>query len=193
MKIIQEKIPAMQNIEQLKGRRLHSRTIEISTYESDGQRLIIEGSLKDERFQDSHLISGEKLPPGFVHHMCIRLLINLSSFVIEDIDVSQPAVPRVVCRETIDSLAPIRGLNIARGFTKKVKTMAGGVKGCTHLVELLQAMATAAFQGYAAYQSQKPTGFDEDHMKVAWTYLLNTCHAWREDGPYAEMFKKYST
>jgi hypothetical protein len=180
----------MQTIWQSKGKKLHTRKIEVSTYEYDGQRIIVEGFLKDDRFQDTHAITGETFPRGVIHHMGIRLLINCSNFLIEDIDVELIAVPREVCRETIACLAPIKGLTIVRGFTSKVKKLAGGSKGCTHLLELLLAMAPAAVQGFAAHQSRKPSGVDPDHAKFILKYLINTCHAWREDGPFVEMHKK---
>ena len=100
------------------------------------------------------------------------------------------SVPREACRETIDCLACIKGLAITRGFTSKVKKLAGGNKGCTHLLELLLAMAPAAVQGYAAHRSQKQAGFDPDQAKFIMKYLVNTCHAWREDGPFVAVVKK---
>ena len=65
----------------------------------------------------------QTFPGGVVHHMAIRLLVNTSNLVIEDIDVEQMTVPRAVCRETVDCLAPIKGLTITKGFTAKVKKM----------------------------------------------------------------------
>jgi hypothetical protein len=172
-----------------KGRKLHTRTIEVSTSEYDGQRIVVEGFLRDDRFQDSHTITGETFPRGVIHHMVIRLLVNASDFVIEDIDVDLVAVPREVCKETLNCLAPIKGLTIARGFSAKVKKLAGGVKGCTHLLELLTAMTPAAFQGVASLRSQILSGFDADHAKIVSKYLLNTCRAWREDGPFVQKHK----
>jgi hypothetical protein len=180
----------MQSIRQLKGKKLHTRNVEVTTYDYDGQRVIIEGFLKDERFQESHLVSGEKFPRGIIHHMSIRLLVNCSNLMIEDIDVNLISIPREVCRETIECLAPVKGLIITRGFTSKVKKIAGCKKGCTHLVELLLLMAPAAIQGFAAYQAQKPSGLDKDHLNMMALYLVNTCHVWREDGPLMNSFKK---
>jgi hypothetical protein len=122
--------------------------------------------------------------------MSIRLLINCSNLLIEDIDVDLLSVPREFCRETLECLAPIKGLTITKGFTAKVKKLAGGNKGCTHLVELLLAMAPAAIQGYAAYQSKKPAVYDSVRAKMILQFLVNTCRAWREDGPLVEMLKK---
>jgi hypothetical protein len=180
----------MQPAWESKGRKLHTRNIEVTTYDYDGQRMMVEGFLKDDRFQDSHLISGEKFPSGVVHHMAIRLLVNCSNLEIENIDVDLISVPREVCKETMACLAPIKGLIITRGFTSKVKKIAGGVRGCTHLVELLLAMAPAAIQGFGAYQSQRQPDFNQDQAKIMAQYLINTCHAWREDGPFADLLKK---
>jgi len=55
-----------------------------------------------------------------------------------------PTVPRQECRETLDSLLPLKGLPIVSGFTNRVKDLVGGAKGCAHLVALITAMASAA-------------------------------------------------
>jgi hypothetical protein len=180
----------MQSVWKSKGEKLHTRNIEVTTYDYDEQRIIVEGFLKDERFRESHVMTGEKLPAGVMHHMSIRLLINCSNLLIEDVDAELMSVPRKVCQETIGCLAPIKGLIITRGFTSKVKKLVGGQKGCAHLVELLLAMAPAAIQGYAAYRSKKPTVFDPDSTRMMFQFLVNTCHVWREDGPLVEKFKK---
>ena len=180
----------MKSIWQETGKKIHARNIEVSTYHYDGQRIIIEGFLKDDRFHESYSVTDEKFPEGVIHHMAIRLLVNCSNLLIEDVDVDLISVPREVCRETIDCLAPIKGLTITKGFTLKVKKLAGGNKGCTHLVELLQAMAPAVFQGVGAHRSQKPSAFDSDQTKKIVQYLTNTCHGWREDGPFVERLKK---
>lgn len=180
----------MKSIWQAKGKKIHSRNIEVSTYNYDGQRIIVEGSLKDDRYHESYSVTGEKFPKGAIHHMVIRLLVNCSNLLIEDVDVEMTSIPREFCRETIDCLAQIKGMTITKGFMLKIKKIAGGTKGCTHLVELLQTMAPAVIQGYAAHQSQEPAPFDSDREKMILQFLTNTCHAWREDGPLVEMFKR---
>lgn len=180
----------MPSIWKSKGEKLHTRKIEVTTYDYDGQRLIIEGALEDDRFQDSHMITGETFPAGAIHHMAVRLLVNCSNLCIEDVDVELISVPRSMCRETIDCLAHIKGLTIAKGFMLKVKKIAGGNQGCTHLVELLQAMAPAVFQGFASHQSRQPSAFDPAQAMKIYDFLVNTCHAWREDGPLVDMLKK---
>jgi len=173
-----------------KKEKLHTRSIEISTYEYDEQRLVVEGFLKDDRFHTSRIITAETFPAGVIHHMDIRLLIDCSNMVIEDIEAELLSVPREICRETLDCLAPIKGLVITKGFTAKVKKLVGGNKGCTHLVELLLAMAPAAIQGYASFQSKRPQDYDPQRSKIILQFLVNTCRVWREGGSLVEILKK---
>jgi len=51
-----------------KGKKYHTRTIEVNTYEYDEQRLVVEGCLADQRLQEYHLATGEKRLPA----SCIR-------------------------------------------------------------------------------------------------------------------------
>jgi hypothetical protein len=180
----------MQSIWESKGKKLRTRKIEVSTYEYDEQRVIVEGSFKDGRFRKSYIITGEISPSGLIHHMTIRLLVNCSNRMIEDVGVNLTSFPMEECRETIGSLAPIKGLTITKGFTLKVKQMVGGNKGCTHLVELLQAMAPAVVQGVNTHQSQIPSSFNTDRTQRMLKNLINSCYAWKEDGPLVKRLQK---
>ena len=173
-----------------KGQKYHSRSIDVATYEYDAQRLIVEGRLRDDRFHESYTSTGYRLPDGVIHHMSIRLLVNISNFLIEDIAVDLLTVPLEFCWETSQCLAPIKGLTITKGFTAKVKKLVGGKKGCTHLIELLQAMAPAVFQGVSAYRAPRTPGIDPVRAKASLKYLVNTCSAWREEGPFVEGINK---
>jgi len=180
----------MQSAWQARREKIHTRNIEVSIYEYDGQRIIVEGVLRDDRYQPFYTVTGGTYPAGVLHHMSIRLLVNCSSLQIEDVETDLMSVPRETCRETAGCLAPIRGLSVTRGFTSKVKSLAGGNRGCTHLVELLLAMAPAVFQGVAAYQTRNHEALDQEYAKRIVRYLVNTCHAWREDGPFVTSLRK---
>ena len=180
----------MQTNWKARGENIHQRIISISTFEYDEERIIVEGFLKDDRFLDTHSITGETFPRGTIHHMSIRLLVNCSTFVIEDLDMELLSVPREVCRETMGFLAPVRGMTIARGFTARIKKLVGGNKGCTHVVELLLAMAPTVLQGAATHRAQSGARMNSEQAKMILKYLINTCHAWREDGPFVAMHKK---
>lgn len=171
-----------------KGKKYHTRAIEVNTYEYDEQRLAIEGCLTDHRFQEYHRATGEKRSPGIVHQMIIHLLINTTTLEIEDLHVEMPVVPFEECLETISSLEPVKGLRIIRGFMSKVKTLVGSGNGCQHLLELLTAMGPSTVQGYAAYNDHKFPSFILDKINM----LVNTCWTWRAEGSFMKFIKEKS-
>ena len=179
----------MINIDKTKTQKIHSRRIDIATYEGGSDSIIVEGVLKDERLANSYRPSGEALPPGTVHHMIIRMEVRGPKLVIEDIEVEMPTVPMQECRETLDSLTPIKGLPIVSGFTNRVKDLVGGAKGCAHLVALITAMASAAVQGAWAAMTSKP-GDPATFLPGAVERIKDTCRVWRSDGPLVKGIEK---
>jgi hypothetical protein len=67
------------------------------------------------------------------------------------------------------------GQRIGKGWRKMIDTHIGGLKGCTHLRELLTTMATAV------YQSIPGVLHDQDENKPP--LYLGTCKTWDFDGP----------
>jgi hypothetical protein len=178
-------------MEKITGEKLHTRTMTVSTFLLDERRMLVEGTIRDERFQEYHTVAGQALPAGVFHHMTIRLQVQAATLLIEEIAVEMETCPEEVCRETLHCLDAIKGLSIAKGFTMKVKKLAGGKQGCTHLMELLLVMAPAAFQGQLAFVGRKPAVFDLERARAVIARLIDTCHAWREGGLFAERFKAY--
>jgi hypothetical protein len=179
----------MINIDKDKKQEIHTRRIDITTYEGGFDSIFVEGVLTDERLVNSFRPTGERYPPGTVHHMIIRLKIQGPKLVIEDIDVEMPTVPRQECLETLESLLPIKGIPIVSGFTGRVKDLVGGTKGCAHLVALLTAMAPAAVQGAWVAMTRKP-GDPATYLPGAVERIKNTCRVWRSDGPMMKDIQK---
>ena len=174
-----------------KGKKLHNRNINISTYDYDDQHIIVEGELRDERLAISYNFNKEKQLPGTVHHMIIRLLIQFPGFMIKDVEVEMPGIPRKECVETVKTLDIIKGMNISQGFTLKIKDILGGNKSCVHLTTLLLAMAPAAIQGFWVHLAEKPLKPGSSLKSMA-PYIIDTCMIWRSDGPLAaKMIKQY--
>ena len=169
-----------------KGKKYHTRTIEVNTYEYDEQRLVVEGCLTDHRLQEFYLATGEKRSPGILHQMIIHLLVNKTTLEIEDLYVEMLAVPREECLETSNSMETIKGLKITSGFTSRVKTLVGSGKGCQHLLALLTSMGSSAIQGYAAYKLQESPRFISDMINM----VVNTCWTWRAEGPLMNYIKE---
>ena len=172
--------------------KIHTRHLDIATYKRGLDSIIVEGVLHDERLVTSYRPSGETLPPGTVHHMIIRMEVRGPKLVIEDIEVEMPSVPRDECRETLDSLLPLKGLPIVSGFTNRVKDLVGGAKGCAHLVALITAMAPAAVQGAWAAATSKPRD-PAEILPGAVKRIKDTCRIWRSDGPLVKEIEKQST
>ena len=168
----------------LKGRKIHTRNIQIATYETDTENLIVEGILKDNLLISHYHTSGEKHPPNTVHHMVVRMLIGTTSFKIEDIEVEMPVFPQKDCGETSKSLDQIKGIKIAPGFTEKVKNMLGGTNSCSHLKTLVLSMASAAVQGFWVHRTKEPKS-DDNTPDLMNSYVIDTCWVWRKDGPLA--------
>jgi len=162
--------------------KIHGRIIEISTYVHGLDAVVVEGRLTDNRLRPTHYLSGECRPPGIVHDMIIRMVVRGAGLAIEAIEVDMETVPKADCREVENALQPVVGMKIRGGFTEKVKSLVGGVNGCSHLVALLLAMAPAAVQGAWAAVAQHPV--DRSSVSgAALKFLENTCHVWRSDGP----------
>jgi hypothetical protein len=110
----------MNLVDPCRDRKIHTRNIEIATYEYDEEHIVVEGILKDDLLIPIY-VSGKEKQPHSPHHMMIQILIECSSFIIKDINVKMPTIPYKWCNETSDSLDPIKGLKIEPGFTSKVK------------------------------------------------------------------------
>ena len=169
--------------------KVHSRSLDIVTYPYEEGKLLVEGVLKDERFCKSHLMTGETRPPGILHHMVIRMVVAGPDLVIEDIEAELPQTPRDECRETYDSLKPVIGMSISAGFTNRVKAALAGPVSCSHLVALLNSMASAAVQGFWSEIVRRPYN-PEDFSEKAMEVVLDTCHVWRSDGPAVKEHRK---
>lgn len=168
-----------------KKEKLHTRNIEISTYSCDDNHILVQGILKDDRFVSYYTMSGDKLPPKTVHHMIIRLLIEIPSLLIAETEVEMPCVPYEECPDVMEDMDKLTGMKIAPGFTSKVRRLFGGNQGCAHLTTLILAMAPAVMQGYWTSRAQKPSDTPIS-PQVLEKYLFDTCKVWKRGGKLAE-------
>jgi len=175
----------MNRIEHGKGRKIHTRSIEISTFEGEDGHIVVEGRLRDDRLVKTyHNISGKERPPQSVHDMILRMCIDCQTLSIEAIEVDMPRVPHDECRETAQRLQELKGMRIVPGITSKIKRLLGGNRGCLHLTTLLLAMAPATLQGFWTYRS-KGEESRQLSAELFENYLVDTCWVWRKDGPLA--------
>ena len=169
-------------------RLVHIREISIRTSDLGNHDILVEGSLIDHRTRPR---SGEiSEGSALVHDMVIRLRVKGPGMVIEQAEATMPYHPREECPEVLPWIRKLEGLEIAPGYSMKVKKVIGGVKGCAHLTSLVIAMGESAVQGYwAAYVAERrKIGLREQTIRK----FINTCHLWKEDGPIVKELRESS-
>jgi hypothetical protein len=165
---------------------VHTREISMRTSDLGAHYILVEGSLIDHRYRARpNEVSEES---ELVHHMVIQLKVKGPGMLIEQAEATMPHHPREECPEMLPWIRKLEGLEIAPGYSMKVKKIVGGVKGCAHLTSLVIAMGESAVQGYwTAYVAEtRKTGLPEQTIKK----FINTCHLWKEDGPIVKELRK---
>ena len=175
-----------------KVNRIHQRVLDMSTYALDDEKVVVEGTLRDERFRPIYELSGQKREEGVVHHMIIRLVVGGLPLRILDAEADMPQVPMPLCVTTRESVKKIIGLKIKSGFGEKVHKLIGGVEGCAHLTHLLTVMVQEALHGYWTHKMRKPEPPPGSLEEIeGLSYLLNSCSMWRKDGPIMQEIKEF--
>jgi hypothetical protein len=172
--------------------RIHQRVLDMSTYALEDDTVVVEGTLRDERFSPVYEISGQRREAGVIHHMIIRLLIGGIPLRIVDAEVEMPHIPMPHCVTTRESVKKTIGLEIKSGFGEKVHKLIGGVEGCAHLTHLLTVMVQEALHGYWTHKMRKPVPPPASLEEVeGLSYLINSCSLWRENGPIMQEIKEF--
>ena len=105
-----------------------------------------------------------------IHDMWLRVTVD-RDFNVVDAQAAMDAVPYPGgCEKIPPAYRKLIGLNLLRGFRKRVWELLGNVRGCTHLTEMLSGLPTAAIQTYAGER-------DEEGEDGAKPFQLDQCHA----------------
>jgi hypothetical protein len=165
---------------------VHTREISMRTFNLGGHYIVVEGGLIDHRYQSRQSKALKR--PELVHHMVVRLKVKGPGMLIEQAEAKMPHHPREECPEMLPWIRNLEGLEIAPGYSMKVKKVIGGTKGCAHLTSLIIAMGESAVQGYwSAYgMERRKMGLREQTIKK----FINTCHLWKEDGPIVKEIRE---
>jgi hypothetical protein len=149
-------------------RRLHERRVLYEGYARDDGLFDIDAHLVDAKDHDFELLTGVRPAREAVHDMWARVTID-RAFNIHAIDVRTDAMPYPgACDRIEPTYAKLVGANLVRGFRKRLHDDMGGIRGCTHVTELLGALPTAAVQTFASLQREdvaegKPFQLDHCH------------------------------
>ena len=124
---------------------------------------------------------GEVVAGQPVHEMWLRLTID-DSMRIHAVEAVTDYGPFGMCPAITDNFKRLEGLTIGPGFRRAVRQRVGGVQGCTHLVELVDPIATTAFQTMTARRHSR-TSRDRTAGTRQRPPFLGTCHALATDSP----------
>jgi hypothetical protein len=165
---------------------IHTRRIECQGFRRQDGLWDIEGRLTDAKsydFKNEH--RGEVKAGEFIHEMWLRLIVD-DTLTIQGVEAATDHSPFAVCPAILPNFQQLKGLRIAKGFNGKVIELFGGVAGCTHHVELIGRLATVAFQTIFPYRNRMSAAAGERAQTNRRSRLLNTCHAFAEDGELAK-------
>ncbi len=149
--------------------RLHRRTVTYHGFRRSDDLFDIEAHLLDTKDQDYLLLSGMRTAGEPIHEMWGRVTID-RSFTIRAIEAVTDAMPYPGdCDRIGPAYGKLVGANLVNGFRKHLHDTMGGVRGCTHLTEMLSYLPTAAVQTFAGLMRE-----DEGERKPL---QLDRCHA----------------
>ncbi len=166
-------------------KELHTRTIVLRGYERDDGLYDIEAHLTDTKtraFTNDH--RGEVQPGTPLHGMWMRMTVD-DRLTVHACEAATEYGPYALCPSAAPNFARLAGLRIKAGFLKEAAARVGGTAGCTHLRELLQQMATTAFQTVQPARARRNPGTEghPDAQSNEKPAILNTCIAYGTDSP----------
>ncbi|MBM3541137.1 MAG: DUF2889 domain-containing protein [Alphaproteobacteria bacterium] len=160
---------------------VHRRAIDIRGYERADGLWDIEGHLVDTKTYGFDNRDRGRVEPGApVHEMWLRITID-TDMMIHAAEASTEYGPYAMCGAITPNYAKLKGIRIGPGWRRQVREVVGGIKGCTHLVELLGPLATTAYQTIWPALSKKQK--DENRASGKQPAIIGSCHAYATDSP----------
>lgn len=157
---------------------LHRRIIDCRGYRRADGRFDIEARLTDTKgYPVDNRWRGRLAPGDAIHDMWLRLTVD-EDLIVVGVAAATDAAPFAICDAITPAFARLEGLRIGPGWRREITRRLGGVHGCTHLVELLGPLGTAAMQTVMPLRrSREAAGSSRPPAH------LDGCHALRRDGP----------
>ena len=160
-------------------RLLHTRAIQLCGYAREDGLFEVEASLTDTKsYVFSNQDRGEITPGVPLHGMLSRMTYD-SAMLIHKFESVTEFGPYFACPAAAENFADLAGLTIGRGFIRAANERIGGIKGCTHLRELLGQMGTVALQTVVGQRMKAAA------VTVTRPAQLNTCMAYADGGAIA--------
>lgn len=162
---------------------VHLRRIHCQGYRREDGLWDVEGTLTDTKSYAYESTDRGRVDAGEpVHDMHLRLTVD-DDLAVLAVEAVTTAGPFTICGDIMPVYARLVGARIGLGWRHAVLKRFGGIRGCTHLTDmLLGPIAATAFQ---AVRPRHPTVDDKGREPEAAPRpaLLDTCHALASNSP----------
>jgi hypothetical protein len=163
---------------------LHTRSVTYRGFLREDGLWDVEGEMTDAKTYAFEMNERGHMEPGTpVHGMSIRVTVD-DQMKIHAIASSMDFTPYGECTRGEDPMQRMVGVSMGPGWRQAIERELGGIKGCTHLRELLFNLATAAYQAVFPYRDrQRQQAGVAPAQNDTPPYHLGRCIAWDFDGP----------
>lgn len=175
-------------------RPIHQRKIVCDCFLRDDGLWDIEARITDTKPFPRNDWRRGALPAGTpLHDMYIRLTLN-DAMVVVDAEAKTMAAPYTPCFDVAPAFKNLIGEKIGPGWRDRVRRRIRRTEGCTHMVELLDPMASSAYQAMSGGKNPESNDWVKGHRASGEIpFFVNGCHAWRSDGPVLkEIFPEFA-
>ncbi len=160
-------------------RLLHTRAIQLCGYSREDGLFEVEASLTDTKSYAFRNQDRGEITPGVPLHGMLSRMTYDSAMLIHRFESVTEFGPYFACPAAAENFADLAGLTIGRGFIRAANERIGGIKGCTHLRELLGQMGTVALQTVVGQRMKA------NAVTTTRPPQLDTCMAYADGGAIA--------
>jgi len=159
---------------------IHNRDIQCRGFARDDGLWDIEGHLVDTKsYSFANTDRGGISSGEAIHDIRVRLTVD-SDLTVHDIQASIENGPYTICENICSAFQSIKGLSIKPGWRRDVLKRVGGIRGCTHITDLLLGpLAVTAWQTVGPAREKRSSVSDKGERPA----LLGTCHALKDNSP----------
>lgn len=154
----------------------HHRQIDLRFYHRADGLYEVEGTLTDRKTVPfRRQLCDADTPPGeAIHDITVTLVLD-SAMRIHDATAKMRSTPFAICPQAENTLSPLIGLTMAKGWNKSVRALLSGAQSCTHIMELMGPLATTAYQGLAPMRLAIINAPENESQRLA---KVDSCYAY---------------
>ena len=155
----------------------HTRELTLAGYERPDGLWEIEAHLLDTKpyWFPNHEKNGVDAGQP-IHRFSLRVTLDID-FIIQRIDVSMDDTPFGICRQVEANMQRLEGLRIRSGWLRDARERLPRTDSCTHLMDLLNPIATTAYQSMHTTLEARREKLAEPPPPP----IINQCHSLASD------------